>query len=101
MLRIWWSVFLIPALMLLYAALARLLPLKRIYPGFRPLSARQQRFADEMLRRMLWQFALALAALSFMIMQSLRLLPMATQQFVSYGIIVLQLLAVTAMVSIR
>ena len=98
MLRIWWSVFLIPALMLLYAALARLLPLKRIYPGFRPLSARQQRFADEMLRRMLWQFALALAALSFMIMQSLRLLPMATQQFVSYGIIVLQLLAVTAMV---
>ena len=98
MLRIWWSVFLIPALMLLYAALARLLPLKRIYPGFRPLSARQQRFADEMLRRMLWQFALALAALAFMIMQSLRLLPMATQQFVSYGIIVLQLLAVTAMV---
>lgn len=98
MLRIWWSVFLIPALMLLYAALARLLPLKRIYPSPWPLSARQQRFADEMLRRMLWQFALALAALAFMIMQSLRLLPMATQQFVSYGIIVLQLLAVTAMV---
>ena len=40
MLRIWWSVFLIPALMLLYAALARLLPMKKVYPGFRPLSAR-------------------------------------------------------------
>ena len=97
MLRIWWSVFLIPALMLLYAALARLLPLQKVYPGFRPLSARQQKFADGMLRRMLWQFALALAALAFMVMQTLRLVPISTQFFVSYGIIVLQLLAVAAM----
>ena len=98
MLRIWWSVFLVPALMLLYSVLAPILPLKRIYPGPRPLPPAQQRFADEMLRRMLWQFALALAALAFMVMQSLRLLPLSTQQIISYGIILLEVAAVTALV---
>ncbi len=95
MLRIWWGVFLLPVLMLLCGAFGRFLPLKRIYP--RPLPPEQQRFADGALLKLLRQFAPALAALAFMVMQTLRLLPLSTQQFIAYLVILLEVLALTAL----
>jgi len=98
MFRIWWSVFLVPALMLLYGALARVLPLKRIYPGPRPLSPERQRFADRLLLHSLWRFAFALAALAFLVMQAVRLLPLSAQRIITYAMIILEVFSVTASV---
>lgn len=98
MLHIWWSVFLVPVLMLSYGVLARVLPLKRIYPGPRPLPPEQQRFADRLLLRSLWRFALALAVLAFLVMQTVRLLPLSTQRIITYAVIILEVLAVTGIV---
>ena len=42
------------------------------------------------MRHMLWQFGLAFAALSFMVMQSVRLLPEGLQQWLLYGAVVLE-----------
>lgn len=95
MLRTWWGVFLLPALMLTVGAAARFLPIKRLYP--RSLPPRQQRVADELLAGMMRRFSPAMAALGFMLMQTLRLLPRMTQQIAAYIFILLEVLALTAM----
>ena len=61
------------------------------------LDEERQRFADGQLHRMLWQFGLAFAALSFMVMQSVRLLPMGLKQWLMYGAVVLEVLGVLLM----
>ncbi len=96
MLRIWWGVFLLPALMLLCGLLGRFLPVKRFYP--RPLPPEQRQFADGLLLKMLRQFGPALAALAFMVMQTLRRLPYPRQQLIAYIVILLEVFALTAMI---
>ena len=93
MIHLWWPAFVVPVLMIL----GGLLPgLHYRSPGG-PLDEERQRFADGQLHRMLWQFGLAFAALSFMVMQSVRLLPMGLQQWLLYGAVVLEVLGVLLM----
>ena len=83
MLHIWWSVFLLPALMVLAGLLGRFLPRRRgLYP--RPLPPERQRFADVLLLKQLLRLGPALAVLAYMIMQSLRLTPEHTQRVIAY-----------------
>ncbi|MBE6989996.1 MAG: 4-(cytidine 5'-diphospho)-2-C-methyl-D-erythritol kinase [Ruminococcaceae bacterium] len=98
MLRIWWCVYLVPALMLLCAAWGYLMPRRRLYPSPRPLTAERQRFADGQLRRMLWQFALAFAALGLLVMGSVRRLPSGAQRPIAYAVMLLQAVGAAAMV---
>ena len=94
MIHLWWPAFVVPVLMIL----GGLLPgLHYRSPGG-ALDEERQRFADGQLHRMLWQFGLAFAALSFMVMQSVRLLPMGLQQWLLYGAVVLEVLGVLLMV---
>lgn len=93
MIHLWWPAFVVPVLMIL----GGLLPgLHYRSPGG-TLDEERQRFADGQLHRMLWQFGLAFAALSFMVMQSVRLLPMGLQQWLLYGAVVLEVLGVLLM----
>ena len=97
MLTIWWPAFLLPALMTLSGLLGRWLPMIR-YRSFKgALSEAKQQFADNQLRHMLWQFGLAFAALSFMVMNSVRLMPVDLQRWLLYGAVVLELLGVLMM----
>ena len=93
MTHIWWPAFIVPVLMIL----GGLLPgLHYRSPGG-ALDEERQRFADGQMRRMLWQFGLVFAALSFMVMQSVRLLPEELQQWLLYGAVVLEVLGVLLM----
>ena len=78
MLRYWSGAFIIPALMLLYAALSAVFPGKLGYP--RAMTAERKKLADRTFLRLLWQCALAFAALDFMLMQSTRLLAPGVQR---------------------
>lgn len=93
MIHIWWPVFIVPVLMVL----GGLLPgLHYRSPGG-ALDEERQRFADDQLHHMLWQFGLAFAAIAFMVMQSVRLMPEGLQQWLRYGIAALEVLGVLLM----
>ena len=93
MIHIWWPAFIVPVLMIL----GGLLPgLHYRSPGG-ALDEERQRFADRQMRHMLWQFGLAFAALSFMVMQSVRLLPEGLQQWLLYGAVAMEVLGVLLM----
>lgn len=93
----WWCVFLPPVLMLLYSLWGALFPGKKLYFGPRPLSPERQRFADGLLRRFLWQFALAFAALGFMLMRSTRLMGLDAQRWMAYGFTLLEAVGAAAL----
>ena len=93
MIHIWWPAFIVPVLMIL----GGLLPGLRYRSPGGALDKERQRFADRQMRHMLWQFGLAFAALSFMVMQSVRLLPEGLQQWLLYGTVVLEVLGVLLM----
>ena len=78
MFRYWSGAFTVPVLMLLYAGLSVLLPGKLGYP--RAMTAERKKLADRTFLRLLWQCALAFAALNFMLMQSTRLLEPSIQR---------------------
>ena len=91
----WSGAFVIPALMLLYAALSCLLPGKLGYP--RPMRPSQKKIADGVFLRLLWQFALAFAALNFMLMQTTRLMSASVQWKVALAVAVAEATLVAAM----
>ena len=95
MFPIWIGTFLIPALMLLYAALSCLLRGRLGCPCRLPRE--QKQFADGVFLRLLWQFALAFAALNYMLMQSTRLLPAGTQRVITFAVIAVEALLVAAL----
>ena len=76
MIQLWWPAFLVPVLMLI----GGVLPFVRYRRPGGALDAERQNFADKQLRHMLWRFGLAFAALAFMVMQSVRLLPSGWQR---------------------
>lgn len=94
MLHIWWPAYLVPALMLL----GYLIPCLHYVSPSGTLSSEKQRFADHQFRQMLWRFGLAFAALSFMTMQSVRLMPLTGQKWLAFGILILQAIAGLLMV---
>lgn len=76
MIQLWWPAFLVPVLMFLCG----ILPFVHYRSPGGALDAARQDFADKQLRHMLWRFGLAFAALAFMVMQSVRLLPLGWQR---------------------
>ena len=93
MIHIWWPAFIVPLLMIL----GGLLPGLHYRIPNATLDEERQRFADAQMHHMLWQFGLAFAALSFMVMQSLRLMPEGLQQWLLYGAVALEVLGVILM----
>lgn len=63
-----------------------------------PLTKERQEFADRLLLKLLWQFGLAFAALSFMIMRSVRLMGSSGQQILLYIAIILQIIGAFALI---
>ena len=86
MLIIWWPAFLVPVLMLLGCAI----PWVHYVSPTGTLDSEKQAFADRQLRQMLWRFGLVFAALSFMTMQSVRLMPLTGQKWLACGIMIVQ-----------
>ena len=95
MIQIWIGTFMIPALMLLYAALSCLLRGKLGYP--RAMDAGRKKIADGVFLRLLWQFALAFAALNYMLMQSTRLMPVGTQRIIVFAVMIAEAALVAAL----
>ena len=93
MIHIWWPVFIVPVLMVL----GGLLPFVHYRSPGGVLDEERQHFADNQLHHMLWQFGLAFAAIAFMVMQSVRLVPEGLQQWLLYGVVVLEVAGVLLM----
>ena len=92
MLWIWWPGFVVPACMVLGGLggkVIRHLPYKRR----EELTEQQLQLARNTFCRTLWQVGLALAALTFMVMRSVRLLDSLLQEIMTAVAIVLQLLS--------
>ncbi len=89
MLKLWWPAFLVPAWMLLSCVM----PWVHYISPAGTLEDEKQAFADRQMRQMLWRFGFVFAALSFMTMQSVRLMPLTGQKWLAYGIMVVQALA--------
>lgn len=89
-LAIWWSVFLLPALMLAMALAVRLAPER--WPWLHPLTKPQRAAAGAVLGRALWQHALAWATLGALVMSAVRLAGSGTQRLLSYGMIFLEVI---------
>ena len=96
MLRYWTCAFVIPALMLLYAAASLLLPGRLGYP--RSMDRERKQYADGVFLSLLWRFALAFAALSFMLMQTTRLLDGSAQRTFALVVMIAQALLTAALV---
>ena len=86
MLKLWWPAFLVPAWMLLSCAM----PWMHYISPTGKLDSEKQTFADRQQRQMLWRVGLAFAALSFMTMQSVRLMSPRGQIWLAWGIMVAQ-----------
>ena len=95
--HIWWPAFVVPVLMIVCGLLGRWIPGVHYRSPRGMLEEEQQRFADEQLRHILWQFGFAFTALSFMVMQSVRLMPETLQKWLMYGAVVLEVLGVLLM----
>ena len=97
MIPIWWPAFIVPVLMIIGGLLGRYIPgLRYRSPGGK-LTDEKQRFADNQLFHMLWQFGFAFAALAFMVMCSVRLMSENGQHWLLYGAVVLEVLGVLLM----
>lgn len=95
MFPIWCGTFIIPALMLLYALLSKLFPGALGYP--RTLPKAQKKVADSTFLRLLWQLALAFAALNYMLMQTTRLLSPMTQHNLAIAVMAVEAVLVAAL----
>ena len=87
--RIWWPAFLMPAWMLLCCVM----PWVHYISPTGKLDSEKQAFADGQQRQLLWRFGLAFAALSFMTMQSVRLMPLQGQKYLACGLMIVQAIA--------
>ena len=97
MLMIWWPAFIVPVLMVLLGLLGRFIPGVHYRSPRCKLNEDRQKFADTQLFHMLWQFGFAFAALAFMVMRSVRLMPENAQRWLLYGALVLEIAGVLLM----
>ena len=85
MFSIWWPAFLLPLAMVLGGVAGGVLP-GRKYRGPRGvLPSEEQREADRVFCRFLWQFGLVYAALAFMVMRTVRLVSLNGQRWFLIG----------------
>lgn len=92
MIWIWWSGFVVPVCMVLGGVCWK--AIKRLpYRRKEELTAEQLRFARDTFCRTLWQIGLAWAALTFMVMRSVRLLDVLPQEIMTAAVLLLQLLS--------
>lgn len=98
MFSIWWPAYIFPCIMVLCSLVGRLLPGRKYRSPLGPLTKERQEFADDLLLKLLWQFGLAFAALSFMVMRSVRLMGSSGQQILLYIAIILQILGAFALI---
>ena len=92
MLWIWWPGFVVPVCMVLGGLgwrCIRQLPYRRK----EALNPEQLLYARETFCRTLWQVGLALAAMTFMVMRSVRLMNVLPQELMTAAAIVLQILS--------
>ena len=92
MLWIWWPGFVVPVCMVLGGLgwkCVKRLPYRRK----EALTAEQLRLARETFSRTLWQGGLALAAMTFMVMRSVRLMNVLPQELMTAAAIALQILS--------
>ena len=85
----WWIAYIVPLLMVLAGCVG-----VRYRSPQRKLTEEQQAFANRQLRHMLWQFGLVFAAMAFMVMRSVRLVPLGVQRWIAYGFVFLEILGV-------
>ncbi len=98
MFSIWWSAYIVPVLMVLAGFIGSRLPANRYRSPYGKLSQEQQEFADCQLFHMLRQFGFVFAALAFMVMRSVRLIPLEIQRWLVYGFILLEIVSIVLMV---
>ncbi len=94
----WWYVLIIPALMVLLGLILPRIKMRKYRSPKRQLTAEQQKYADGVFCKLLWQFGLVYGALGFMIMRSIRLTAAGTQNIVVYVIVALQVIGAISMV---
>ena len=87
MFSIWWPAYVFPCIMVLCGLAGRLLPGRKYRSPLGPLTKERQEFADRLLLKLLWQFGLAFAALSFMIMRSLLYIAIILQIIGAFALI--------------
>lgn len=97
MIHIWWPAFIVPVLMIIGGLLGRHIPGLHYRSPREELTEERQRFADNQLFHTLWQFGFAFAALAFMTMGSVRLMPENGQRWLLYGAVILEVLGVLLM----
>lgn len=97
MFSVWWPAFIVPVLMVLGGLLGSHIPGNRYRSPGGELDEERQQLADRQMHHMLWQFGLVYAALAFMVMRSVRLVPENVQSWLSYGAIALETAGVLLM----
>lgn len=85
----WWIAYVVPLLMVIAGCTGI-----RYRSPRRVLTEEQRSFANGQLRHMLWQFGLVFAAMAFMVMRSVRLVPLGVQRWIAYGVVFLEILGV-------
>ena len=97
MLYIWWPAYIVPGLMVLAGFAGQLLPGRKYRSPQGPLAPERQKFADGLFLK-LRQSGLVFAALSFMIMRSVRLIASTGQQILLYIAVILQIIGAVALI---
>ena len=98
MFSIWWPAFLLPLAMVLGGVAGGVLP-GRKYRGPRGvLPSEEQREADRVFCRFLWQFGLVYAALAFMVMRTVRLVSLSGQRWFLIGAVAVEIIGAALMV---
>ena len=96
MLYIWWPAYIVPGLMVLADFAGQLLPGRKYRSPQGPLAPERQKFADGLFLKLLRQAGLGFAALSVMIMRSVRLVASSSQQILLYIAVILQIVVAVA-----
>ena len=98
MFYIWWPAYIVPGLMVLAGFAGQLLPGRKYRSPQGPLAPERQKFADSLFLKLLRQSGLVFAALSFMIMRSVRLMSSDGQQILLYIAVILQIIGAVALI---
>ena len=97
MFYIWCPAYIVPGLMVLAGFAGQLLPGRKYRSPQGPLAPERQKFADSLFLKLL-QSGLVFAALSFMIMRSVRLMASSSQQILLYIAVILQIIGAVALI---
>ena len=98
MFYIWWPAYIVPGLMVLAGFAGQLLPGRKYRSPKGPLAPERQKFADSLFLKLLRQSGPVFAALSFMIMRSVRLMAITGQQILLYIAVILQIIGAVALI---